>query len=320
MPITVSRAAYVHDEDVNPDKHINAKKMDETMVTAVDRAASALDESTQDYTDFQRKVMEASLKSAMASHSAVRAALGLGHGDPTSVDALALARIPLEGLYNICLFTESPDWIDQYLRDDWKKQYVQFLLQREETRNLPRFGDHAEAGHRQLMELGELVGITKDEVAAIDREQLGTPAGSDGKHKIKPFPTPGKAMRVLEDGSDKRRVLERLYYEYVFLCSFVHGLSTASFFKTTFDSTSSFRHLWSDSELADTFHREVATRAYIASRVGVVQASAEIAVLYPDNVGLRAAVATAWDEMSRASLLGRTVWYLRTKELLGVVG
>ncbi len=286
------------------------------MVAAVDCAANALQTSTKEYADLQRGVMEASLNSAMTSHSAVRAVLGLGPENPASVHALALARISLEGLYNICLFTESRDWVDQYLKDDWKKQYVQLLLKREETK---RFADYT-AKVRQLKECGEAVGITEDEIATVDREQLGAPRGSGRTRKIKPFPTPWRAIQALEEGSNKRKMLERLYCEYSFLCNFVHGSFTASFYNTTFDSTSSVRHSWSGSELDDMFHQEVATPACIVSRLGVVQATAEIAVLYPNNVGLRAAVATAWNEMSRDSLLGRAVWHLRTKALLGVVG
>lgn len=318
MPATVTCAAYIHDEDVNPDKHINANRMDETMAAVVNRAATALDEATGDYTYFQRRIAGASLKSAMASHSAVRAALVPGHRNPASVDALALARISLESLYNICLFTESRDWIDKYLRDDWKKQYTQFLLQREETKNLPRFADHSETGFSNLMELSELVGITRDEIATIDHRQLGTEEPKH-KHEIRPFPTPGRAITILEEGSDKRRMLERLHYEYVFLCSFVHGLPTASIFKSMFDSASGLGHSWKNGELMDAFHKEVATRAYVASRLGVVQAAAEIVVWYPGNVELKAAAAGAWEEMSRDSLLGKAVWHLRTKKLLGVV-
>ncbi len=318
MSATVSGAAYIHDEDVNPDKHIDANRMDEAMVALVNRATVVLEETCAGYTYAQMRVIEASLTSAMASHRAVRAALASGHENPTSVDALALARIPLEGLYNTCLFTESSDWINQYLRDDWKKQYIQFLLQREETKNLPRFSDFSETGLSDLMKLGDLVGVSQEEVATINHEQLGNPP-PNGRHRIKPFPTPGRAMGILEEGSDKRRMLERLHYEYVFLCTFVHGLSTASFFKITFDSTSRFRSLWGEGELVDTFHKTVATRAYFASRLGVVQTAAEIAVLYPGDVELRAGLASAWEEMSRDSLLGKAVWELRTKKLLGVV-
>ena len=318
MPVTVSRAAYVHDEDVNPDKSINGTKMNENMCAAVCRAATALQDDTGDYTDLQRGVMEATLRSAMTSHSGVCDALARGHENPTSVDALALARIPLESLYNICLFTESGDWINQYMRDDWKKHYVQFLLQERETANLQRFKEYSESQRSILMQESKLHGVTEEEVATIDYEQLEAPEPAK-KCKIKHFPTPASVIGKLEEGSDKRRMLERLYCEYRFLCIFVHSLPTASFFKDTFDITSAFTRFWEEGEREDVFRKEVADRAYVASWLGVVQATAEIADLYPGNVELRAAVAGAWEEMSRDCLLGRAIWHLRTKKLLGVV-
>lgn len=138
-----------------------------------------------------------------------------------SVDALALARIPLESLYNVCLFTESPDWVDAYLRDGWKKQYVLFLLQREETKNLKRFENYSVTGATHLDAARQIIAITAEEVATIEHEQLGTPLpnGMQGR-PIRQFPTPARAITKLPVGTDKRRMLERLHYDYVYLCSF----------------------------------------------------------------------------------------------------
>src|SRR3984893_17662947 len=93
-----------------------------------------------------------------------------------SVDALALARLPLESLDNMCMFTESPDWVDVYVRDGWKKQYEQFLLQREETKKLKRYDEYSnKKGPHRLAAVGKTIGITKVQVATIEHEQLGTP-------------------------------------------------------------------------------------------------------------------------------------------------
>lgn len=40
--------------------------------------------------------------------------------------------------YTLCLMFESSHWVDDYLKDGWRKQYENFLLQREETKNLAR--------------------------------------------------------------------------------------------------------------------------------------------------------------------------------------
>lgn len=248
--------------------------------------------------------------------------LGWGEEDPRSVDALAVARVPLEGLYTICLFTESPHWVDVYLRDGWRKQYEHFLLQREETKKLERFDDFSKnIGPKNLDAHRKILGITDAQVLTVEHEELGAamPAGVQ-EQGIPKFPTPGSVITTLTSGTDKRRMLERLYFEYSFLCSFAHGLPDALLFKMMFDKESKFRKFWDEEELKDTFQRSVAERAYTTSLISIVQSTAELAALYPANVELVAAVVKAWQEMSEGSLLGKVIWNIRTKKLLGVVG
>ena len=61
------------------------------------------------------------------------------------------------------------------------------------------------------------------------------------KEEIPAFPTPGRVINKLAKGTDKRRMLERLYPEYVFPCSFAHGLPDANLFKIMFNKDSKFR-------------------------------------------------------------------------------
>jgi hypothetical protein len=53
-------------------------------------------------------------------------------------------------------------------------------------------------------------------------------------------------------------MLQRLYPEYGYLCSFAHGLPDANLFKMMFNKHSKFRKLWSEGEIKDTFQRQVA--------------------------------------------------------------
>ena len=238
-----------------------------------------------------------------------------------SVDALALARLPLESLYNMCMFTEGPEWVDHYVRDGWKKQYEHFLLQREETKNLKRYDEFSnKTGPHHLGMVAQMLGITKEQIATVEHEELGTamPAGM-AKDEISQFPTPGKAINRIAKGCDKRRMLERLFPEYVFLCSFAHGLPDANLFKMMFNKDSRFRNFWSDDKLKNTFQKQVAQRAYTTSLISLVQSAAELTTLYPGDVELKAGVTKAWQEISRDSLLGKAVWNIRTKKLLGVL-
>lgn len=320
--IPVSSCAYVHSDDVDPEKHINAGPMNDAMDLAVARAVAALENPAGAYTDFQRANMATVLKSMQSSHRSIRKMLGWGEEDPRSVDALAVARVPLEGLYTICLFTESPDWVDVYLRDGWRKQYEHFLLQREETKGLPRFDDFSKnIGPKNLNAHRKILGITDTQVFTVEHEELGTPMPVGvAKQSIPKFPTPGSVVTTLANGTDKRSMLERLYFEYSFLCSFAHGLPDALLFKMMFDKDSKFRKFWDEAELKDTFRRSVAERAYTTSLISIVQSASELAPLYPANLDLVAAVVKAWQEMSEGSLLGNAIWRLRTKKLLGALG
>ena len=50
------------------------------------------------------------------------------------MDALVLARLQLEGLYTSCLLTEQPEHVDRFVKEAWKRQYIRYLLMREQTK------------------------------------------------------------------------------------------------------------------------------------------------------------------------------------------
>jgi hypothetical protein len=138
------------------------------------------------------------------------------------------------------------------------------------------------------------------------------------KEKIERFPTPSGVINKLPMG-DKRRLLERLYAEYVFLCSFAHGLPDALLFKMMFNKNPPVPHAFDDEKMKDTFHRQVEQPAYTTSLISLVQAASELTALYPSDVELRAAVVKAWEKIVHGMLLGRVVWNMRTKKLLGIL-
>lgn len=66
-------------------------------------------------------------------------------------------------------------------------------------------------------------------------------------------------------------MLERLYPEYVFLCSFAHGLPDAMLFKMMFNEDAPVPKQFDDEKLKDTFHRQVEQPAYTLSLISLVQ-------------------------------------------------
>ena len=186
---------------------------------------------------------------------------------------------------------------------------------------MPRFNDFSnKLGPENLDAIREILPITDAQVRTIEHEELGVPmpAGVEKKGILR-FPTPGKVIKKLTSGVDKRRMLERLYFEYSFLSIFVHGLPTAGILKKVQSKDFELRELWSGQELKETFHK-LAMRVYTASFISIAQSVAELTAIYPENVDLVAAAAKAWEKMSKDSLLGKAIWQVRTKNLLGVLG
>jgi hypothetical protein len=150
--------------------------------------------------------------------------------------------------------------------------------------------------------------------------EVGTPMPQGmADEDIPHFPPVSRIVKTLPAG-DKRRMLERLYPDYVFFCSFVHGLPDAMLFRVMFSQDQRVCHAANDNELRETFHRQVEQPAYLTSLISAVQAAAELTALYPADVELRAAVVEAWQRLTEGTLIGRVIWNLRTRRLLGVIG
>ncbi len=317
----IRECAYVHNEDVDPDHHVNAEQLEAAMQAAMHRALLALDNHTSTHTDFQRRIIQTVYLSMLSTHRLVRKVLAAGWQNPESIDALALARLPLEGLYTLCLMFEDASWVDAYLKDGWKKQYTRLLLECEETKNLLRFRDFCtQSAPANLNALRQLHGITDAQVATIEHDELGIPlpAGTAAEY-ISRFPSPSRALDSLRENSDKRRMLDRLYREYVFLCTFAHGLPDALLLKLMFNEHGPIPNTVHDEKLQDTFHRQVQQPAYTTSLISLIQGAAELITLYPADTELITAVTKAWEIPTNEILLARSIWNIRTKKLPGIL-
>lgn len=319
--IPVSTCAYHHTSDIDVNARFDANEWEGLLNVCVVRATSALEIPVPGYNEVQRHHFGDVFRSMAATHRAIRKLLvNAGPDTPEGVDVLPLARLQLEGLYTVCLMLEGSCWVDVYLQDHWRKQYIKFLLMREETRTLPRWNEFALKSPFWLTQLRDHLGVTQEQQLTLEHEELGTPLPSGfAKQQIPNFPTPGKALTKIA-APEKRRMLERLYPHYIELCSFAHGLPQASFYKMMFDKRSVHRTLFDNEEVNERFQHIVASEAFMTSFLSVVQSTAELTVLYPVNVELPAAAVKAWNPLSKAHLLAKAIWAIRTQKLLGVIG
>jgi hypothetical protein len=161
-----------------------------------------------------------------------------------------------------------------------------------------------------LIRLGLHFGVTSAQICTVELEELGKPlpAGMT-EQRIRPFPTPGRAIEKLAQG-EKRRMLERLYFKYSDLCSFAHGLGQANLLKILFDKRSPHSTFVTDAEREDRFQRVVLGEAYLISFLSIAQSTSELTVLYPGEIDLAVSAATAWQQLSEASPIVWT-WFSR---------
>jgi len=235
------------------------------------------------------------------------------------VDSLALAR---QQLALLCVSDGSePRFVDIYIKSFWRDAYVQFLLDRLERQGLPRFSEYLNKTGLPLMEQLRLgSGVTEEEKATVELEELGTPIPTGMKEaKIKPFPTPGSVIDKVID-PQRKQMLKRLYPEYKRLCAYAHGSAQSWIAKTAFWDRSPLRKLHTDGERQTKYENEIVDPAFVFSFLPTIQSTCEVGTLYPSDVEIKKVAIEGWNVLSEMNLLGKVIWEMRGKTSLGIIG
>jgi hypothetical protein len=307
-------------KDIDLDARFNAPESDKLVNRCIDAVTNALKSPAPRFSDFQRSQMIQIFLSMRHAHRAVREMLRSDGKDPIAVNVMPLVRTQLEMLYAICLIVEKPDALALYLKDGWKKLYIQYLLKREESLALPRFqeGLRGLSTHLELFRLAS--GVTENEKRTIEEEELGITDESDFQREhIVDFPTPHKVMKRIEN-ADRKKMLERLYPEYQFLCGFVHFSPAPMILSTVLDDRHALAWLSTPEKRTEIFQKEIASPAIALDLIGAVQSCCEVVAVYPGDVELAKATSEAWRPIADGWFLGQIVWKLRTQKLLGILG
>jgi len=268
--------AYPNTEDINLDGHLDAPELDGHVYKCVAAATEALKKAPPRYSEEQATHMSWMCYAMRFTHLTIRNLIARGTNSPECVDALALARQQLEALYSVCLMVEEPGFIDIYLKSFWRDAYTQFLLDRLERQGLPRFSEYLNETALPFMEQVRVhSGVTNQELATVELEELGTPLPAGMKEaKIKSFPTPGSVIDKVVD-PERKRMLKRLYPEYKRLCAFAHGSAQSWIAKTAFWPASPYRKLHTEAEREDKFMQDIVDPAFV------------LASFRPSNVSVR---------------------------------
>jgi hypothetical protein len=319
MQVLIHKHCYLMTKDINLDQVADAPLIDSLVSRCITAAFEALRTPISVFTTVQQEHLGQVFKSMRPTHEAIRELLRHEHNSPQSVDAVPLARLQLETLYSICLVLDQPPFLDRYLKNSWKQAYIKHLLTSAECRDLPAVTAELDKQLPALEGLRKLAGVTDEERTTIRCEQLGEePPPGMVPTPIRPFPTPGTALGIIRD-PDRKRMLCRLYFEYQFLCDFVHFSAHPRSFKGIFDHREPFGQLFTSEQRENMFQKEIAGPAIWVDFLSVAQCAAEFVVLYPADVELRRAATDAWAVLSERTIMGRAVWEFRSKKLLGIL-
>jgi hypothetical protein len=276
-------------------------------------------EPPKGYSEFERDHLINIVDSLRHSHAAIRKLLE-GTQSPIAVDALAISRLQLETLYNFCYLVQAPENVRFFLKCGWKKKYIRYLLEREECAQLSRFDEFLQVLSQPALEgLQRVSFVTDEERRTIDYDELGTPFGPIPQRRLIPnFPTPMKVIKRLTN-APQQNILKRLYPEYQFLCSFAHGDSEASLFRTVSNKRSIASSIMSTGDIEDFYQRHVLEPPVLYSALSSILVATEVFAIYPGDVDLAAKLAKGWVFLLRASLLARPLWELRAKLVLPTI-
>jgi hypothetical protein len=320
MELTVSKIKHVLNSDVDTTQGFDVRILDEYVNTCIIAAQGALQNAVPPgFSDFPRDVLLRVMEGLRSAHKSIRTLLRDGPS-ASSVDAMTVARLQLESLYSFCFLLQDENNVYLFLKSGWKKEYIQFLLMREECINIRRFDDFVNMdGIQALDHKRKLIHVTDAEKLTIECRQLGTkmPTGIQ-EETIAEFPTAGRIIGRIVN-RDQKSMLERLYPEYQWLCSFAHGSEIASFFRTVLDERSPQAKFTTSEERADMFQRQIAEHSVLYSAISAVQVATEVAAIYPHDVELIVKVANAWSSLSKFTLLSRSVWERRAQKVLPLI-
>jgi hypothetical protein len=298
----------------------NATDADASVNRCVAAVTECLKSDAPGFTDSQRVHLHQIFLSMRHAHRAVRELLRPEGEQPLSVNVMPLVRAQLETLYAICLIVERPESLGDYLKDGWKKLFIRNMLMREECRGLPRVVKGLAETDKWLEQLRTTSRVTSSEKETIEADELGVPLPAGVvEAKIAPFPTPNQVIRKISN-LNRKQMLMRLYPDYQFFCGFVHFSPASVILTSLLDARQPFRQMFTSGRIVEMYQKEIAGPAMWYDVISVIQCCSEFVGIYPKDVELARCCTEAWKQVSENTFIGRIIWDLRTKALLGVIG
>ena len=182
----------------------------------------------------------------LTAHESIRVLLRYAYNEskyPIVADAVSLTREQVEKVFVVALLIDNPrKWIKQYLRNSWRKDYEEILLEMEEHSSNLRYQEHLNKRAPEYLKktrrparpdgkgFETIVSELAMRVVKYSFQNPGGPKPTWLKRKGSvrdyltdyfEFPTPGRAAAKIRD-SRHRKYLYRWHKEYQYLCEYTH--------------------------------------------------------------------------------------------------
>jgi hypothetical protein len=274
-----------------------------------------------------RHLLADQLRQFLSTHRSIRLLMKQRGRDVAAVsDAMSLAREQIEKVYVVALLLEDPEgWTMHYLKDDWRRSYERYLLDKEERGALPAAREFLYGYAQEHMERERLqLGVTEGERELVELRYWNPGAKVPAHLKassgiLQRFPTPGGVMREVSDATLKDG-LGRWYREYGYFSGYSHAgfpKLMARYYEASNKYTSSQKK-----EAVEKEYDQAVWVSYLAAAISCAEAGLRE---LPRHGGAPARVASMevqvkldelWAVMRRATLLGKALWGLRVRHIM----
>lgn len=232
--------------------------------------------------------------------------------DGLTADGMSLVREQIEKVFTVALLAEDPcKWREAYLKDGWVRLYKEWLYEKEETANLPRFVESANKNEALLERLRLGLGITEAEKEFVEHKfyypEQSLPAHLAGS-KIDAFPSPKMASEKVSPA--RRGYLNRWHIEYVYFCGFSHVLMDKQIVMQMQRDTS-LQAIEPRANLLEVH----AGRGLMGSYMAGACAAADVYTLTGD-IELMVELSSFWTRMTKVSLTAISLWEQGIKQIL----
>lgn len=311
---------YYHTEDITETKEFDANELDTKMKLCVNRIIASFYKLEKTHSLTFRSLMDEFFKAFLSTHKTIRLLLKEADKDlDFASDAKSLVREQVEKVFVTTLMLDDPDkWMAMYFKDGWRRIYKHsFLVEAEETKNLPRFSEWKAEAEKRLEFYQKISGVTAEEKELVDFKfnNFGVKPPAHLKGLDLYFPTPGQ-IKELVTNADTKVFLKRWHQEYEYLCGYSH-IGEEKIMLSAMEKTR-----LSEADKNEYLQREINLSSILISYISAASTCTEawkFLIKYDDDLSksgdFLGAILDFWEDITELGLMGKLFWNIHAKNV-----